>query len=177
MRPQKTTALIVIVLMVSAMLFSIEMAVSSTAPASILASNIQETNEFQAGSDGGNATNETENPQSIENEGKSSTLMTVLVIAGLSGLTVLLIIGGIKYIGRDNVLDTPVRASIYKYVQDHPGAHLRQICNDLDINVTNATWHLRKLEETHYVTKKKEGKFLKYYPLERKLEGNPRDFS
>ncbi|MDD5502954.1 MAG: helix-turn-helix domain-containing protein [Candidatus Thermoplasmatota archaeon] len=180
MHSQKTAALVVAVLMVLTMILSIQMAISSTAPRNVIASSAQRMDMFAA-EDGSNGTTNVsdtpENPQSIDAAQKQSTLMTILVIVGMSGFAVLVVIGGIKYIGRDNVLDTPVRASIYKYVQDNPGAHLRQICSDLDINVTNATWHLRKLEETHYVTKKKEGKFLKYYPLERKVEGNPRDFN
>jgi len=113
----------------------------------------------------------------LEPPAAQAPLNAVIFALAIAGFSILLAIGGIKYIGRDNVLERPARASIYKYIQEHPGAHLHKICDELDLNVTNATWHLRKLEETHYISKKKEGKFLKYYPLERQVSGNQRDFT
>ncbi len=107
----------------------------------------------------------------------AQSLNAVIFALAIAGFCILIAIGGIKYIGRDNVMERPVRAAIYKYIQEHPGAHLHKICDALDLNVTNATWHLRKLKETHYISEKKEGKFLKYYPLERQISGNSRDFT
>ena len=78
--------------------------------------------------------------------------------------------GGIKYVTPENVLNTEVRKSLYKYIDDYPGSHLREIARELDLKPSNAAWHLRKLEQTNLVRSRTIGGKRVYYLVEGGVE-------
>jgi len=78
--------------------------------------------------------------------------------------------GGIKYVTPENVLNTEVRKSLYQYIDDYPGSHLREIARELDLKPSNAAWHLRKLEQTNLVRSRNIGGKKVYYLVEGGIE-------
>jgi len=78
--------------------------------------------------------------------------------------------GGIKYVTPENVLNTEVRKNLYKYIDDYPGSHLREIARELDLKPSNAAWHLRKLEQTNLVRSRTIGGKRVYYLVEGGVE-------
>ncbi|PKK85340.1 MAG: hypothetical protein CVT48_05840 [Thermoplasmata archaeon HGW-Thermoplasmata-1] len=89
-----------------------------------------------------------------------------LVVGSMASMGVLLIIfavGGVKTVTPENVLDKKIRQLLLEHIRNNPGTHLREIAEKLSMNVTNARWHLRKLEKTDLVTGKKSNGKLIYY--------------
>ena len=80
------------------------------------------------------------------------------------------IAGGIKYVTPENVLDTEVRKSLYGFINDYPGSHLREIARELNLKPSNAAWHLRKLEQTNLVRSRAIGGKKVYYLVEGGIE-------
>ncbi len=93
-------------------------------------------------------------------------IITVSAIAMVSFLGAMAFSGGVKYIDRKNVMESPLRRSMYNYIRENPGAYLREISRALDINPTNTTWHLRKLTESDYVRSQMSNGLKLYYPIE-----------
>ncbi|HDD57302.1 MAG TPA: winged helix-turn-helix transcriptional regulator [Thermoplasmatales archaeon] len=82
--------------------------------------------------------------------------------------------GGIKYVTPENVLDKEIRRTIYSYLNEYPGSHLREIARDLDLKPSNAEWHLRKLEQSNLVRSRKIGGKKVYYLVEGGVESRKR---
>ena len=96
-----------------------------------------------------------------------SESQTFIVIIGIAAIIVaLLTAGGIKYVTPDNVLDTDVRKNLFKYIDEYPGSHLREIARELDLKPSNAAWHLRKLEQTNLIRSRSIGGKKVYYLVE-----------
>jgi predicted transcriptional regulator len=74
-----------------------------------------------------------------------------IVVAAIATIITFFILGGIKYVTPENVLNTEVRKNLYNYIDGFPGSHLREIARELDLKPSNAAWHLRKLEQTNLV--------------------------
>ncbi|OGS40456.1 MAG: hypothetical protein A3K77_02975, partial [Euryarchaeota archaeon RBG_13_31_8] len=74
-----------------------------------------------------------------------------VVVAAIATIITFFILGGIKYVTPENVLNTEVRKNLYNYIDGFPGSHLREIARELDLKPSNAAWHLRKLEQTNLV--------------------------
>ncbi len=88
--------------------------------------------------------------------------------AGLLGVAGILyfLVGGLRHVDRENVLEHPMRQSLLEMVQACPGVHLRELAARHDTAVTNTQWHLRKLEMAGLVkTQKSQGRRL-YYPTQ-----------
>lgn len=90
--------------------------------------------------------------------------VSVISIVGLVGA--MAFSGGVKYIDRNNVLESPIRKEMFEYVKSNPGVYLREISRTLDINPTNTTWHLRKLTEAELVRCQMANGLKLYYPVE-----------
>lgn len=73
--------------------------------------------------------------------------------------------GGAKFVTRENVLENETRASLYEFLEDKPGTHLRGIAEQLDLSTTNVLWHLRKLEDADLVKGKKLEGYKVFYPV------------
>jgi len=89
-----------------------------------------------------------------------------VVIAAIVALLAAFMMGGIKYVTPENVLNTEVRKSLYEYIDSYPGSHLREIARELDLKPSNAAWHLRKLEQTNLVRSREIGGKKVYYLVE-----------
>jgi len=92
------------------------------------------------------------------------------IAVALAAITTILAIfftfGGVKYVTPENVLNTEVRISLYEYIDEYPGSHLREIARELDLKPSNAAWHLRKLEQTNLVRSRNIGGKRVYYLVE-----------
>lgn len=78
-------------------------------------------------------------------------LSIAVIVAAIATIITFFILGGIKYVTPENVLNTEVRKNLYNYIDGFPGSHLREIARELDLKPSNAAWHLRKLEQTNLV--------------------------
>lgn len=90
--------------------------------------------------------------------------ISVISIVGLG--SAMAFSGGVKYIDRKNVLESPVRQEMFDYIKGNPGVYLREISRTLEINPTNTTWHLRKLTEADLVRCQMANGLKLYYPIE-----------
>jgi predicted transcriptional regulator len=72
------------------------------------------------------------------------------------------------------VLDTEIRKSLYEYIDEYPGSHLREIARELDLKPSNAAWHLRKLEQTNLIRSRAIGGKKVYYLVEGGVEAKQR---
>jgi len=93
-----------------------------------------------------------------------------VIIAVIATVITFFTFGGIKYVTADNVLDTEVRKSLYEYIDEYPGSHLREIARELDLKPSNAAWHLRKLEQTNLVRSRLIGGKKVFYLVEGGVE-------
>ena len=89
-----------------------------------------------------------------------------IFVAAIVTIITFITFGGIKYVTPENVLNTEVRKNLYKYIDDFPGSHLREIARELDLKPSNAAWHLRKLEQTNLVRSRNIGGKRVYYLVE-----------
>ena len=93
-----------------------------------------------------------------------------VVIAAIATIIAVITAGGIKYVTPENVLNTEVRKSLYEYIDEYPGSHLREIARELDLKPSNAAWHLRKLEQTNLVRSRLIGGKKVYYLVDGGVE-------
>jgi predicted transcriptional regulator len=93
-----------------------------------------------------------------------------IVVAAIFTVIAFLTFGGIKYVTPENVLKTEVRKTLYEYIDNYPGSHLREIARELDLKPSNAAWHLRKLEQTNLVRSREIGGKKVYYLVEGGVE-------
>ncbi|MCK4995280.1 MAG: winged helix-turn-helix transcriptional regulator, partial [Thermoplasmatales archaeon] len=93
-----------------------------------------------------------------------------VIVAAIATIITFFTLGGIKYVTSENVLDTEIRKNLYKYIDDYPGSHLREIARELDLKPSNAAWHLRKLEQTNLVRSRTIGGKRVYYLVEGGVE-------
>ena len=98
--------------------------------------------------------------------------MIITVIALL--LAFFFLMGGVKYVTPENVLDTEIRKNLYEYIDEYPGSHLREIARELDLKPSNAAWHLRKLEQTNLIRSRAIGGKKVYYLVEGGVEAKQR---
>ena len=93
-----------------------------------------------------------------------------VIVAAIATIITFFTLGGLKYVTPENVLDTEIRKNLYKYIDDCPGSHLREIARELDLKPSNAAWHLRKLEQTNLVRSRTIGGKRVYYLVEGGVE-------
>ncbi|HHH79362.1 MAG: winged helix-turn-helix transcriptional regulator [Thermoplasmata archaeon] len=98
--------------------------------------------------------------------------MTIAIITAAVAaiVTFFALHGGIKYVTPENVLDKEIRRTLYSYIDEYPGSHLREIARDLDLKPSNAEWHLRKLEQSNLIRSRKIGGKKVYYLVEGGVE-------
>jgi predicted transcriptional regulator len=109
----------------------------------------------------------------IQTEAELTTLgVAITVIALLFAFFFLM--GGVKYVTPENVLDTEIRKNLYEYIDEYPGSHLREIARELDLKPSNAAWHLRKLEQTNLVRSRAIAGKKVYYLVEGGVEAKQR---
>ena len=97
----------------------------------------------------------------------------IIVVAAII-VTFFALWGGIKYVTPENVLDKEIRRTIYSYIDEYPGSHLREIARDLDLKPSNVEWHLRKLEQCNLIRSRKIGGKKVYYLVEGGIQARKR---
>ncbi len=93
-----------------------------------------------------------------------------VIIAAIATIIAFFTLGGIKFVTPENVLNTEVRKNLYNYIDEYPGSHLREIARELDLKPSNASWHLRKLEQTNLVRSRTIGGKKVFYLVEGGVE-------
>jgi len=106
---------------------------------------------------------------SIQTEAELTTIVVIITVIALL-LAFFFLMGGVKYVTPENVLDTEIRKNLYEYIDEYPGSHLREIARELDLKPSNAAWHLRKLEQTNLVRSRAIGGKKVYYLVEGGIE-------
>jgi len=96
----------------------------------------------------------------------SPEISFLAVLAIVAIIIAVITAGGIKYVTPENVLSTEVRKTLYEYIDEYPGSHLREIARELDLKPSNAAWHLRKLEQTNLVRSRAIGGKKVFYLVE-----------
>lgn len=102
-----------------------------------------------------------------------TTIAVIITVVSLL-LAFFFLMGGVKYVTPENVLDTAIRKNLYSYIDEYPGSHLREIARELDLKPSNAAWHLRKLEQTNLVRSRDIGGKKVYYLVEGGVEAKQR---
>jgi predicted transcriptional regulator len=102
-----------------------------------------------------------------------TTIAVIITVIALI-LSFFLLMGGVKYVTPENVLDTEIRKHLYDYIDEYPGSHLREIARELDLKPSNAAWHLRKLEQTNLVRSRSIGGKKVFYLVEGGMEAKQR---
>ncbi len=102
------------------------------------------------------------------------TTIAVLITVIALLLAFFFLMGGVKYVTPENVLDTEIRKNLYEYIDEYPGSHLREIARELDLKPSNAAWHLRKLEQTNLIRSRAIGGKKVYYLVEGGVEAKQR---
>lgn len=57
--------------------------------------------------------------------------------------------------GLESVLMSPIRQNLFVFLCKYPGSRLRRISSGNCISQSTASWHLRRLEEASYVTRRR----------------------
>jgi len=109
----------------------------------------------------------------IQPEASMTTIAVIITVVALL-LAFFFLMGGVKYVTPENVLDTEIRKNLYEYIDEYPGSHLREIARELDLKPSNAAWHLRKLEQTNLVRSRAIGGKKVYYLVEGGIEAKQR---
>jgi len=109
----------------------------------------------------------------FEPEITMTTIAVVMTVVALL-LAFFFLMGGVKYVTPENVLDTEIRKNLYEYIDEYPGSHLREIARELDLKPSNAAWHLRKLEQTNLIRSRAIGGKKVYYLVEGGVEAKQR---
>jgi predicted transcriptional regulator len=102
-----------------------------------------------------------------------TTIAVIITVVALL-LAFFFLMGGVKYVTPENVLDTEIRKHLYDYIDEYPGSHLREIARELDLKPSNAAWHLRKLEQTNLIRSRSIGGKKVFYLVEGGVEAKQR---
>ncbi|EMR74003.1 hypothetical protein MBGDN05_00376 [Thermoplasmatales archaeon SCGC AB-539-N05] len=100
--------------------------------------------------------------------GMAFIAVTITAIAII--ITFFALHAGVKYVTPENVLEKEIRKTLYNFIGGYPGSHLREIARDLKLKPSNASWHLRKLEQTDLVRSRRLGGKRVYYLVEGGIE-------
>jgi DNA-binding MarR family transcriptional regulator len=65
-----------------------------------------------------------------------------------------------------SLLMNRTRLSIFQFICNNPGAHLRMISRELDFSTQTATWHLKKLVHKGLISRSKFANKNHYFPLD-----------
>jgi predicted transcriptional regulator len=109
----------------------------------------------------------------IEPAANVTTIAVIVTVVALL-LAFFFLMGGVKYVTPENVLDTEIRKHLYDYIDEYPGSHLREIARELDLKPSNAAWHLRKLEQTNLIRSRSIGGKKVFYLVEGGIEAKQR---
>lgn len=103
-------------------------------------------------------------PDLVGPTGGEGAMLAVAGAGALLGVAGVAVWGVTRFRDTEEVLRHEIRSKIYRYVQDHVGASLKDITEALGLSTTNAVWHLRKLEDTGLLRGRKVNGAKVYYP-------------
>jgi predicted transcriptional regulator len=66
-------------------------------------------------------------------------------------------------LAKSQILESQLREAIHGYVQEHPGAHLRQIQRDLGLHNGSMLYHVAVLEREQFLRAQRDGMYKRYY--------------
>jgi predicted transcriptional regulator len=105
-----------------------------------------------------------------------AALLTVAVVAGLGYAfepfkysLVLLFLPLFSRFSRENVLDNKNRYIIHGYIIDNPGVNFSGICEEFDLPLGVATYHLDVLERENFVQSVRDGRLKRFYSTDTKV--------
>jgi predicted transcriptional regulator len=55
---------------------------------------------------------------------------------------------------------------VARFIQEHPGAIQKHICQAMGIQASVAHWHVRRLQEAHIIDAIRQGRTVSYFPLQ-----------
>ena len=75
------------------------------------------------------------------------------------------ILAGIGYhrLGRDKSLENESRLSIFRYIRENPGVHLRGIATDMGVSLGTLRYHIQVLGDTHRISVVEEGGHKRFF--------------
>jgi predicted transcriptional regulator len=105
-----------------------------------------------------------------------ATLLVLTIVVGAAytlepfkySLVLLLLPLFSRYSG-EQVLDNKNRYSIHGYIIDNPGINFSGICEEFDLPLGVATYHLDVLEREHYVQSVRDGRLKRFYSTDTKV--------
>lgn len=103
-------------------------------------------------------------PDLVAPSARQDASLLVAGFAGALGMVGFALWGVTRFRSTEEVLQHELRSKIYRYVEEHVGASLKDITEALGLSTTNAVWHLRKLEEGGLVRGRKFNGAKVYYP-------------
>lgn len=103
-------------------------------------------------------------PDLVAPDGGWDATMLVAGLGAVFGFAGLAVWMGTRFRSTEEVLQHELRSKIYRYVEEHVGASLKDITEALGLSTTNAVWHLRKLEDSGLVRGRKFNGAKVYYP-------------
>jgi len=67
-------------------------------------------------------------------------------------------------IGKDEMLEHEVRETLYETVKEDPGIHAHALSEAADVGWGTTVYHLRRLEDSGFVTSEKKGRYRRFFP-------------
>ena len=71
---------------------------------------------------------------------------------------------------KDKVLENEHRRTIYKYVKENPGLHMRELQRRLDIPLSTLEYHLDYLEKNEILSQEDDRRYCRYFSEEHSKE-------
>lgn len=75
------------------------------------------------------------------------------------------LLGLFSRVGRDEVLDHPVRVDLFEAIREDPGIHLAEAVDEVDVGHGATRHHVSKLEEHDLVRREKHGGYVRLFPV------------
>jgi predicted transcriptional regulator len=70
---------------------------------------------------------------------------------------------GFRSITRQNVLENPARARLFRLILDHPGIHLHTLRDEMTLNRGTARYHLLRLERAGMISPYRDNRWTCYF--------------
>jgi predicted transcriptional regulator len=95
-----------------------------------------------------------------------AVVAVIIVIVTAAGL-------GYSKLRRERLMEQGTRQSIYEYIKEKPGVHLRGIKKDLGLSMGVLNHHLRRLEDEEFIKSKQERQYRRFYPYYYSMADSP----
>ncbi len=85
-------------------------------------------------------------------------------------ILIFIVLGKINLMNEEEVLSHDLRRSIYYFILENPGVHLREIKRIFNVSLSTVLWHLRILEKSDLIISKKVENRLLFFPRDFDIE-------